>query len=114
MELNEKLAEWAGLQVHTINTPTGKPEMWWCSNCDYMNIGWLDFTQSLDACYEWFKVSHMKVWTNADCNGNIINSSAIIITENGDFYTGNEEGNKPAMALCKAIEKLINETSNTK
>ena len=129
-DLNRKLAEWAGLEVHLEGTPTGKPEMWVQLGIGYTNVGWIDFTKSLDACFKWliypnrgglsnppsdkiinwsfsnqkpYVVTYKKprVWLSY-CT--LVNKDKNIWSEWQDSYA---EDNSLALALCKAIEKLI-------
>ena len=84
-ELNEKLAEWAGCAM------------------EYDRVYEKPFTQSLDACFKWLvpKLNHIEM-----------------VGHNGDFVWNPEikdrlatvstiGGKSPALALCLAIEKLI-------
>lgn len=102
-ELNRKLAEWAGLQVHLKDTPTGKPEMWQATNLigEYTNLGWIDFSQSLDACLKYLVP---KLNTVSLRVGRLATDAFVELNEVEGWHTGKE---LPALALCLATEELI-------
>jgi len=105
-ELNKKLADWAGftevvakgtLTIKVWKDPQGREDM--CNP---------NFTESLDACFKWLVLKLI-------CTANY----SIIITQNlgqcigyvrplqgGKQYDAVDNHN-PALALCLAIEKLI-------
>lgn len=94
-ELNRKLAEWAGFKRVKYTTKIYKyPE----GNSNSLP----NFTESLDACFKWLApkfhydvlLSHAPDLSNWHCD--ILGKSV---------YIGEEK--IPALALCKAIEKLI-------
>lgn len=118
--LNKKLAQWAGIKYEPdedefkVIFPDG----------DWYNIGhdWElkdediepRFTQSLDACFQWLTPKLIEM----DC---------YIQLNNGDYWTGEiweravvgrntrhiGEAETPALALCLAVEKLIDEKDST-
>ena len=113
-ELNEKLAKWAGItqaqMKEWVMHPTGeeisvegKP----------LKI-YPNFTSSLDACFKWLVPNleasgSASVFRGIEFNVGDIGEKpwqCILFAKNGHDYT---EGyaDTPALALCKAIEKLI-------
>jgi len=90
-ELNKRLAEWAGLEHKHFGTIVPEPKPY-CPLCNPP-----DFTQSLDVCFKWlwtpvlFKVGSAG-WLH------ILNKWAVQVAM---------EAETPALALCKAIDKLI-------
>ena len=108
MELNKKLAEWAGFKLNSrrltgdyYNSPDG----------NFMRLP--DFTQSLDACFKWLvpeKISEVTFMYASNC------VSCDIEDLGSNFFEGHvntesieEAWAKSALALCKAIEKLIDD-----
>ena len=104
-ELNRKLAEWAGFKEANI-----KKHFYWEIGGNRMpkwkepehdcHIKLPKFTRSLDACFKWL-VPKLK-------SGVTVYAS----TDGYSAYLGlhdyeSEETKEPALALCLAIEKLI-------
>jgi len=93
-ELNKKLAEWAGWkQVINYNDPS--------MNEEHPPL----LTQSLDACFKW-------LWRKAIQTLADIDLSSIEEAIHKLFYLWATErvirlNDEPALALCLAIEKLI-------
>ena len=86
-KLNKELTEWAGLE-------------------DVLELGRIcTFTQSFDACIEWL-VPKIKGYTLQSCDDGHL---AYVFTE-----TSKEFGidRRPALAMCLAIEKLIDGEHN--
>ena len=114
MELNEKLARWAGIKVLGI-VPDGTPEGSYWGEMDLTGFAvypgesdaskLCDFTSSLDACFKWLvpKLREygimMAILDDFTWLFNIYNEKSI--------HDG--VGETPALALCKAIEQLIDE-----
>ena len=106
--LNKKLAEWAGLEWKMT---TGGERCLFdgddiCSPTANNNL--VPFTESLDACFKWLVP---RLWI---CN--ITLEEAIfwdVHVSIPDYHGKNKHGNgqaldeNPALALCLAIEKLI-------
>ena len=115
-ELNKKLAEWAGFRPTTLEgwegyykAPEGVQVAWTCCKPS--------FTESLDACFKWLvpkldkdyayvllqdKSGGQHYWVceiYPDC----------LLTRKGYQALSGETSKTPALALCKAIEKLIDE-----
>jgi len=104
-ELNEKLAKWVGFvgirwQGHYwlgyMVEPTNSP------------IELLNFTQSLDACFKWLVP---KVIRDAEYSVIITQNLAQSIGYIRPLQSGKQydavDNHSPALALCLAIEKLI-------
>lgn len=96
-ELNKKLAEWAGVPLMAVDF--GFPS----SDVMYEPP---NFTQSLDACFKWLVPNHditsiMFLYTDDEviCKVEVAWSKE---------YEGIANIGKEALALCLAIEKLIN------
>lgn len=103
-ELNKKLAEWAGL----FPQPDWRI---WCNEVDKyydceVNLFTYPpyFTHSLDACFKWLvpKLYHTSLSRSDDS----IYIAEASLYENDLTQEAYYEGN-PALALCLAIEKLI-------
>ena len=107
-ELNKKLAEWAGFHYQEED---GYHYRGWIY-ADSLNqsrryISELNFTQSLDACFKWLvpkidKTHHLTI----ELNWNRFTTELYLLDGFGSGkYVG--EAETPALALCLAIEKLI-------
>lgn len=94
-ELNKKLAEWVGVDSFPIY-PTGY---------DYP-----DFTQSLDACFKWL-VPRLAEWSISNKErdeGEVLPYAEIGYRNDSNKWSYFEEwAETPSLALCLAIEKLI-------
>ncbi len=107
--LNKKLAEWAGFKPHLLkHDPMDKPPDTW---------GWeigegltklifdrpLDFTDSLDACFQWLvpKLISYRLDNLSGEHTVIIGMKSVIAISTGET---------PALALCLAIEKVIDKS----
>ncbi len=115
-ELNKKLAEWAGFKyqkpklIRRALTSKGVAPV-------YKLEGWIkpdgkrsttpfnppNFTQSLDACFKWL-VPKLGVWSLSTWEYRIPHAH---ITDKETGKTANVGNKSPALALCLAIEKLI-------
>ena len=117
-ELNKKLAEWAGFEKGEGRKIFRKEGGWVYTET---NIWWLTpmvgkyrgewehlpyFTQSLDACFKWLVKDNWSVSFNAKrvCLLTIPKAKGIY---GSDVIVGKAEQPSPALALCLAIEKLI-------
>ena len=71
------------------------------------------FTDSLDACFKWLVPKIEKRFeltvTFHRCHGSIW--SCLLTTYRGDIAVEPAQHTNPALALCKAIEKLIDEAN---
>lgn len=93
---NKTLAEWLGLRVVTENPPSGSPEMWQQRGIElYTNLGWIDFTQSLDACFK-----HLVPKVKASLH---YKDYYMFLLRWLDEFTLNDSD--PALTLCLAVEK---------
>ncbi len=128
--LNKKLAEWAGMSIKHDFKPIGFDNMKECSKCGigkemnlykYCNLP--NFTESLDACFKWlvpklgffkyggahpFRVKLLSGWgdTQGEYGVEITNPTHWAEGYNTSRYAV-EFNKNPALALCLAIEKLI-------
>lgn len=122
-KLNEKLAKWANAEVKVLDWERIEAK---CSEakltndgysipCDvenYTEFQYPDFTDSLDACFRWLvpKVLDKRHWlglvTTSPSSGHTF---TFVIDQNKQQKRGELEGSdrNPALALCLAIEKLI-------
>lgn len=114
-ELNKKLAEWAGFKHGKYRKPV-------CNHtprCDYHKdpkgkwiVDYPNFTQSLDACFKWLvpKLGHYSLW-----HGAVRDKMQPPMGEHnaevwvGHYYGYGHSKESSALALCLAIEKLIDE-----
>ena len=99
-ELNKRLAEWRFPNTKILIL--GKHIRMWGADA-LSEIEWL--TQSLDACFRWLVPNHditciMFIYTDDD----VICKIEIALSKE---YEGLADIEKPALALCLAIEKLI-------
>lgn len=102
-EKNKKLAEWAGF-VGIIDYPN-KASIGHPSTKSGLFIK-LDFTQSLDACFKWLvpKLSDYFIGSSVDGHtATVWNIS----------YSYGAKAETPALALCKAIERLIGDNNGS-
>ena len=130
-ELNEKLAKWAGFYQRLAHIYMGEklkePMPQWDSPDGHKNIVLPDFIKSLDNCYKWLvpKLEQRKLtiqnYSFKQKSGrfyaeyNIYEESTTaygtpVLCGNRlaiDYQEGNDLGEISALALCKAIEKLI-------
>ena len=105
-ELNKKLAEWAGLIV--ILPDEGATDGWDMredTHLGYHSIGWIDFTQSLDACFKWLVPKYLAEVSQLPMGFSSI--MAIHAHLFAEWLKIMNEKIEPALALCLAIEKLV-------
>ncbi len=96
MELNKKIAEWCGIKKQLADKEHPLRLAW--SYPDGTESGYLPhFTTSLDACFEYI---YPKLFRELDAVKLLILLSQWV----WDIVYGNDA---PALALCKAVEKLI-------
>ena len=120
MELNEKLARWAGFEPclveHRYTVPTfvqprsyHEPH-WLLPDGSKIPQDALDFTSSLDAQAKWLwpKLDSLSITLRLDPEGSC-HCSLIYFVDGGAKHPRNAwaYGETPAQALCKAIEQLI-------
>lgn len=97
--LNKKLAEWAGWQLKEFK---GSFPSWYAPIQNGMALSELpNFTNSLDACFKWLTKGFNGVWWYDFDNGR----HTWTFRKKGSETIG--EAETPALALCLAIEKLI-------
>jgi len=111
-ELNKKLAEWAGFTYKF-----GK-EMWNYERYKETNAWWEapngrrfkdlpDFTQSLDACFKWLVPNLFDKSYSVIITQDLARAIGYVrLLEEGRQFDATDNHN-PALALCLAIEKLI-------
>lgn len=90
-ELNRKLAEWAGF--HSVHFRDGETHGYDSQE----KLHWLQFTQSLDACFKWLVPK---------VQAKIGNRKLIELVYDVVCYAINNKLGV-ALALCLAVEKLI-------
>jgi len=97
LELNKKLAEWAGINSIPM-------EKIYYDHTTEIFEELPDFTQSLDACFKWLvpKLDYVEIKMNVAPSGDVF-WNAHIEAE----YKKSVTSETPALALCYAIEKLI-------
>ena len=105
-ELDKKLAEWAGFEFKEVKFGTEIIPQW----CGINFADWEPpkFTQSLDACFKWLVLKLKKegytVSVYFGLETNYATAGYADSEVNEAVYNSN-----PALALCLAIEKLIDE-----
>jgi len=111
-ELNRKLAEWAGFEFNddwADDRPYKSPD-------GVILHSWKDFTQSLDACFKWLVPMLTKEFIELEIHLDyLVKHRGWNVSLFDGFYNVDEPkhnlacafANEPALALCKAIEKLI-------
>lgn len=120
MELNEKLARFAGFTA-LCDREDGHAYivMWECPDGDFYRDELPDFTSSLDACFKWLvpKLEEWCVATHDDWVDSTDEEKAMNLDQhfeanvgtfiNTKWIVGDAHAETPALALCKAIEQLI-------
>lgn len=112
MELNEKLARWAGLQIRLA---TDEHYHWFdgddiCSSVVLEDgVEYIPFTDSLDACFKWLVPKLRQV----TMSNSIVHPEGWMV----DIFAGGGVGKlldrssgaakTPSLALCLATEQLI-------
>ncbi len=139
--LNKRLAEWAGFTWHKKNEYVHGYLMHggsWCDgHWDYNSKCWYEgtdgeethfdkddppiFTDSLDACFQWLVpkvaeipnlhiIDYQYIGFSKDIDLLRHSWSIILRDDKADYSASN---NNPALALCRAIEELIDEKDST-
>ena len=94
-ELNKKLAEWAGWKYD-------EPSDGWWKPTGHYDGRQPNFTQSLDACFKWLVP---RLWI---CDIRLEEGIFWFVrVAHPDYGEGKADGEDLALALCLAIEKLI-------
>ncbi len=114
IELNEKLAKWAGFSRSPhFNWQKGKADPdWWGFHTigDYLPTPQPpNFTHSLDACFKWLVPTLNKTGLYVTVQQSLSENHAYTVAlwdENGQIRFA-EDGETAQRALCLAIEKLI-------
>ena len=105
-DINKKLAEWAGFKlVKNIAVPYYIDPN---NNTVSRSSDMPNFTQSLDACFKRLVKDNWSVAFNSKevCLLTIPRAKEVY---GSDIIVGKSNQNNPALALCLAIEKLIDE-----
>lgn len=106
-ELNRKLAEWAGFKGTKVRRYLvgGSSELvnGWEAPDGKLSELRPNFTASLDACFKWL-VPKLGGWMMRNYD---FGTAAVVWIDNEESYKAIAE--TPALALCKAIEQLIDE-----
>lgn len=104
--LNKKVAEWAGFRQelapdsfrHIYGDIWRFPNSWWAHEPP-------NFTQSLDACFKWLVPNLQRVEITQELKQQ--SYARIVVQPNLKYEDYQEWDDTPALALCLAIEKLI-------
>lgn len=105
-ELNKKLTEWVGIK---FTDPT-KKYVTLREYADILNDGRPDFTQSLDACFKWLvpKLQDQELFvTLLTSSIQFPDGSFSCLLSLGMHVQIETRAKTSALALCLAIEKLI-------
>lgn len=108
-ELNKKLAEWAGFRLLYRDLEDGRSWYWVQPSGQTQSIQELlpAFPYSIDACFKWLVPEALRVIAEKGCCPPIMKLFQLwydeLVSLTGD--SGNIQ--KAALALCLAIEKLI-------
>jgi len=121
-DLNRKLAEWVGfIYDESLRTSIYKPSTKWITPDGHIMDGIPDFAHSLDACFKWLvpKLREGRGRIRIGFDYFDTGGGEVVIEEYVKLITGwywtylshyqPARGFDPALALCKAIEKLIDE-----
>ena len=117
-ELNKKLAEWAEFKDVEIDD-LGNLIYWKGSASETKNWGWGKvprFTESLDGCFKWLvpKLSHIDIIAKPQNNNTIIYVYPDHTSKTYEqTYANFVNTENVALALCLAIEKLIDNQNPT-
>ena len=108
--MNKKLAEWAGLKVWVI--PQTEDEVICVHPDDPDSCLTVNFTASLDDCFRWLMPKIYAYVLQSFSKGHHLHHASVALpyTNIQDIQTfeANVERNKnPALALCRAIEQII-------
>ena len=98
-ELNEKLARWAGFKTAT---PTSFARGWHKCPDETLCQELPNFTESLDACEKWL-ILKLDSYQISRASGHRVHCAQVW----GDMVIYTVADESPALALCKAVEKLI-------
>ena len=107
-ELNEKLARWAGFEKGDWVVEGEWPVTvrgFWRGPDGSVKCGVPDFTTSLDACFKWL-VPQLSSYEIATADGQFKGHCAVVFRRPASDMV-EADGDTPALALCKAIEKMM-------
>lgn len=113
-ELSRKLAEWAGFKERFGGEwrfeQFKATNHWWVAPNGRKFRELPNFTESLDACFKWLvpKIFEQGLFVSLVLDKRF-NRATILsgLLDREDAITAVGEADTPALALCKAIEKLI-------
>jgi len=106
-ELNKKLAEWAGFKKSSLYVEQWiYPDIGESGKLDELFDDVPNFTDSLDACFKWLvpKLKRVGLWTTPK---GFFRWEVISLDKDNYYNSYYAERGNPALALCRAIEKLI-------
>jgi len=89
MELNEKLARWAGIKT-----------------IEALRLSGIFFPDSLDLCFQWLVPKIDMLW---NIEFQLLDKGYVAVLEYGSDREIVGKAETPALALCKAIEQYIEE-----
>ena len=125
MELNEKLARWAGFHFQTLDElhPKYRHEanLCWVYSTIWIGRDLPDFITSLDACFQWLvpklqDAGYMVDLTAHEHKGFYAKLSSIFQSarEPEEYYEpiADAKDDSAALALCKVIKQLIIDKEN--
>lgn len=111
-ELNKKLLEFAGFKFGHIK---GEGNYYSYLSSDEKFYGCIDFTESLDACFKWLVPKVLEKLIPVSILAYPVSGKYPNIgfhcELNGEAKQYPTEAGNPALALCKAIEQLIDKQS---
>ena len=109
-ELNKKLAEWAGFEHKVVDIAGGEAQVdhWYYGTQSFIFFP-PNFTDSLNACFKWL-VPKLKRW---ELGSNAEGSSYAIVSDRIQKYPSEAQAKTPALALCLAISKLIEQNEHS-
>ena len=101
MELNEKLARWAGFSQTVGESLEG---IWTFPERSISSHTLPDFTSSLDACLKWLVPEIREIGYSVNL---CISEYGVLAAIYDPVYYNERDKYNIALALCKAIEQLI-------
>ncbi len=114
-ELKVKIAEWLGYKIHKYRKPVcehiPRCTYWRYKGEDVLSNELPDFPNDIKACFEYIvpKLTGDGYSVSIHAGYFLGNFKCTIIKYDSDFIIEGTWYNEPALALCKAVEKLIDE-----
>jgi len=113
-ELNKKLAEWVGIAYEDFCT--GEEYKHWIHRedgvIDFVSVYLPNFTQFLDTCFKWLVPSALEKITKRGFIPPIMKLFQLWYDELVTLTRDSSNTEQAALALCLAIEKLIDAKEN--